>query len=235
MLQAHPFQAPQSKPPVLVVKALERPSIPPAFNKVACLQLSRCNKCKSRNSHKISNMHKRIASVADVNTALQGLIRRLTFQLQSPGGGQALNRCIHDLKQVHGVELDIFTPAPWNQAVSPRFLRRLCKLYTASELIVDHQIPVLHTRHNVNRSPFQGELYVGDRFKCVPASTATVAFRTHSLMRHAINHDRYTLVQVYCSSWAEFLNACAASSFFWRVEVLITIFAMLYLSIIAVL
>ena len=111
---------------------------------------------------------KRIRSLADVNTALHGLIRRLNFQLQSPGGGQALHRCIHELQRVDNVDLDIFTPALWKQAVSPRFLRRLCKLYTSHDLIVDHQIPVLHSRINVARSPFQGELYVGDRFKYVP-------------------------------------------------------------------
>lgn len=113
-------------------------------------------------------MRKRIASVADVNTVLHGLIRRLTFQLHSPGGGQALHRCIHQLQRVDDVAPDTFAPSLWKQAVSPRFLRRLCKLYTSFDLIVDHQIPVLHYRHNVGRSPFQGELYVGDRFKCVP-------------------------------------------------------------------
>lgn len=166
MLQAHPFQAPEAKQPDIVVKALEGPSTPPAFNKVAILQLSRCSKCQGRNPNKIYNMRQRLSSIAEVNTALHGLIRRLSFQLDSPGGGQALHRCVHELQQFDGVELDIFTPAPWNQAVSPRFLRRLCKLYTSFDLIVDHQIPVLHYRHNVNRSPWNGELYVGDRFKC---------------------------------------------------------------------
>lgn len=168
-LQPHPFQAPHESSPEIVVKALEGPAIPPAFNKVSCLLLSRCAKCKTRNPNKVTTLRKRTALCKDVNVALHGLIRRLSFQLNSAGGGLALHRCVQDLTEVDVVDLEVFTLKPWNQAVSPRFLRRLCKLYTSFDLIVDHQIPVLHCRHNVNRSPFQGELYIGDRFRyCIP-------------------------------------------------------------------
>jgi hypothetical protein len=124
-------------------------------------------------------MQRRSATIVEVNAELQGLIRRLEFQLRSPGGGQALPRCIHNLTSV-SLDVDVFTPKPWMQAVSPRFLRRLCKAYTSFDLTVDHQISVLHYRSDVKRSPFQGELYVGDRFKCAPGTACALLLNTGS-------------------------------------------------------
>jgi hypothetical protein len=66
------------------------------------------------------------------------------------------------------IETEVFVPKLWDRAVSPRFLRRLCKLYTSMDLIVDHQIPVMKARPDVERSPHLGELYVADRYKCGP-------------------------------------------------------------------
>lgn len=63
------------------------------------------------------------------------------------------------------LDTDVFVPKLWDRGVSPRFLRRLCKLYTSLDLIVDHQIPIMKGRPDVDRSPHLGELYVADRYK----------------------------------------------------------------------
>lgn len=153
-------------PPVSLVKTLRSSSFPaPAQNKSSLLYLCLCKVCKKRPPGAIEVARKRLAVTQEINTELQSLVNRLSFQLHTPGGPQNIKRCIYDITRI-GIDTDVFSPPVWHQAVSPRFLRRLCKLYTASDLTVDHAIPTLHYRTNVLRSPYQGELYVSDRFKC---------------------------------------------------------------------
>jgi len=164
-LQEHPYEASQTSPPTFLVKTLRSCTFPaPVQTKSSLLHLSLCDACKSRPPGAIDHARKKLAMRKEVNSELHSLVRRLSFQIHTPGGPQNLKRCIYDLSRI-GINTDVFVPPVWRQAVSPRFLRRLCKLYTASDLTVDHSIPTLHYRSNVLRSPYQGELYVSDRFR----------------------------------------------------------------------
>lgn len=147
------------------MKTLRGSTFPaPAQNKASLLYLCLCSACKTRSPAAIEKARKKLAVTKDINTELQSLVRRLSFQLNTPGGPQNIGRCIHDISRI-AINTDVFLPPVWHQAVSPRFLRRLCKVYTASDLTVDHSIAILHYRTNVLRSPYQGELYVSDRFR----------------------------------------------------------------------
>eukprot|EP00892_Ulva_mutabilis_P007108 jgi/Ulvmu1/476/UM001_0484.1 len=164
----HPYESAQTPPPTFLVKALRSSTFPaPAQNKASLMALSLCNACKSRPPGAIDKARKKLSLTKQINNELHSLVRRLSFQIHTPGGPQNIKRCIYEISTI-GISTDVFVPPVWRQAVSPRFLRRLCKLYTASDLTVDHAIPTLHYRANVLRSPYQGELYVSDRFREYP-------------------------------------------------------------------
>ena len=169
----HAFQYVPPKQVTVLVKALRAPAFPPAPTKSSMLCLARCASCRHRDPHLLEKLERLTHATENVTHELSNMHRKLAYLLQCPGGPQQLPECIDDAV---AIDPDMYglLPKIWECAVSPRFLRRLCKMYTASDLIVDHQIPVLHSRSDVDRSPHLGECYVGDRYKCVGSSVVSL-------------------------------------------------------------
>jgi hypothetical protein len=123
-----------------------------------------CLHCQQRPSNAASRLRERVRKAREASAELHGILRRLQYQSAAPGGIHELHICLDDLLKV---EINTcFRPALSRQAVSPRFLRRLCKVYTSFDISVDHQIRVMHLRPGVARSPFLGEAFAADRFRC---------------------------------------------------------------------
>jgi hypothetical protein len=164
-MQVHPYQKKQAKQPESLVKALHGPKVPPHATRASLLQLCKCPRCRKRPENTLPDARTKLAKTKEVYAELGALVRRISFQLKTPGGVHELKECIDDLLYI---EMDTSSSVPKlsDQAVSPRFLRRLCKLYTSYDIVVDHQIPTMHCRPDIDRSPFFGEMYAGDRFRC---------------------------------------------------------------------
>lgn len=164
-MQQRPFQKPPPKPPPSEVRALRSVRSGPVPTRASLLHLSKCGDCIHRPESTIPIARLKLAKTKEAVGALDSLVRRVTYQLDTPGGR---NDAAHALPALVEVDVDARPAAlPLEaQAVSPRFLRRLCKLYTSSDLIVDHSVAVMHYRPDVDRSVYLGEMYAADRFRC---------------------------------------------------------------------
>lgn len=164
-LQERPYQWPDRQKAASKIKALRGPKLnAPASTRTSVLHLCKCSRCQRRPSNAASRLRERVSKGKLAAAELNGILRRLEYQCAFPGGVHQLRNCLGDLL---AVEADTrFWPAVSQQAVSPRFLRRLCKVYTSFDIAVDHQIRLLHLRPGVARSPFLGEAFTADRFRC---------------------------------------------------------------------
>ena len=163
-LQARPYQYPGPPAAPSTIKALRGPRFPPKLGRAAVEHLCQCARCRRRPANALEAARAVLATTVKAANEIDACTRRLTYQVTIPGGLDECPRCIDSLMRI---DLDTQTaPALSEQAVSPRFLRRLCKLYTSYDLTVDHQVELLHARPDVDRSPHLGEAFAADRFRC---------------------------------------------------------------------
>lgn len=166
-MQEHNYQYTGGSLPPRVIKALRDPTYPPHNTRKTAPHRLACKHCCQHDPSQLARARAALAATRNVAEALETTVRRLRHQLSQPGGAEALPQCLSQLVDFSDVFADAVPPL-WEQAVSPRFLRRLCKLYTGADVAVDQQVPELRGRPDVERAPFMGEQFVGDRFRCAP-------------------------------------------------------------------
>lgn len=163
-LQEHPYQRPPQTTAPSSIKALHAPHFAGPRTRGSLIHLSPCARCKRRASDAAAKLRLALSQAKLAASELDGMLRRLQYQASIPGGVHQLRHCFDDLVAIETATS--FKPALSQQAVSPRFLRRLCKLYTSFDVAVDHQIRLLHMRPGVDRTPVLGAAFAADRFRC---------------------------------------------------------------------
>ena len=163
-LQEHPYQCPSQQDEPSSIRALHAPHFAGPRTRGSLIHLSPCTRCKRRPANAAAKLRSALKHAKQAASELDGMARRLQYQISIPGGVHQLKHCFDDLMSIE--THTSFKPTLAQQAVSPRFLRRLCKLYTSFDIAVDHQIRLLHMRPGVDRTPVPGAAFAADRFRC---------------------------------------------------------------------